>query len=187
MYARGDEMDDEDERELIPDLEEPNGGQSDHHTEDQARDSEVPNQTVRAKLASHGISSEVPAGRRLSEAIRHGLVKAHCNLGHPSKEDLARFLKLGGCVTCANARRPSTHRPTNIPPCQSAFGNEVQLDCVCILPSRYVFRSVFRNKNAGLLDADGNELPVKAKARLCLQGHLCPDSRTGQVQVDSRC
>eukprot|EP00439_Symbiodinium_sp_Y106_P070010 s4670_g12.t1 len=88
-------MDDEDERELIPDLEEPNGGQSDHHTEDQARDSEVPNQTVRAKLASHGISSEVPAGRRLSEAIRHGLVKAHCNLGHPSKEDLARFLKLG--------------------------------------------------------------------------------------------
>ena len=50
-----------------------------------------------------------------------------------------------------------------------------------ILPSRYVFR----NKNAGLLDADGKELPVKAKARLCLQGHLCPDSRTGQVQVDS--
>ncbi|CAE7567214.1 GIP, partial [Symbiodinium necroappetens] len=48
-----------------------------------------------------------------------------------------------------------------------------------ILPSRYVFR----NKNAGLLDADGKELPVKA--RLCLQGHLCPDSRTGQVQVDS--
>ena len=60
MYARGDEMDDEDERELIPDLEEPTGGQSAHHTEDQARDSEVPNQTVRAKLASHGISSEVP-------------------------------------------------------------------------------------------------------------------------------
>ena len=50
-----------------------------------------------------------------------------------------------------------------------------------ILPSRYVFR----NKNAGLLDDRGNPLPVKAKARLCLQGHLCPDSRTGQVQVDS--
>ena len=87
----------------------------------------------------------MPAGRRLSEAIRHGLVKAHCNLGHPSKEDLARFVKLGGakqevieavgwmkCVTCAHARRPSTHRTTNIRPCQLAFGDEVQLDCVCI-------------------------------------------------------
>ena len=50
-----------------------------------------------------------------------------------------------------------------------------------ILPSRYVFR----DKNAGLLGTDGKPLPVKAKARLCLQGHLCPDSRTGQVQVDS--
>ena len=44
---------------------------------------------------------------------------------------------------------------------------------------------MFRNKNAGLLDSDGKELRVKAKARLCLQGHLCPDSRTGQVQMDS--
>ena len=50
-----------------------------------------------------------------------------------------------------------------------------------ILPSRYVFR----DKNAGLLGPDREPLPVKAKARLCLQGHLCPDSRTGQVQVDS--
>ena len=50
-----------------------------------------------------------------------------------------------------------------------------------ILPSRYVFR----NKHAGLKDSDGNSLPVKAKARLCLQGHLCPDSRTGKLQVDS--
>ena len=50
-----------------------------------------------------------------------------------------------------------------------------------ILPSRYVFR----NKHAGLVDEKGQPLPVKAKARLCLQGHLCPDSLTGQVQVDS--
>ena len=49
------------------------------------------------------------------------------------------------------------------------------------LPSRYVFR----DKNAGLLGLDRKPLPVKAKARLCLQGHLCPDSKTGQVQVDS--
>ena len=50
-----------------------------------------------------------------------------------------------------------------------------------ILPSRFVFR----NKNAGLKDIAGHDLPLKAKARLCLQGHLCPDSQTGQVQVDS--
>ena len=50
-----------------------------------------------------------------------------------------------------------------------------------VLPSRYVYR----NKNAGLVDEQGNPLPTRAKARLCLQGHLCPDSRTGQVQVDS--
>ena len=50
-----------------------------------------------------------------------------------------------------------------------------------VLPSRYVYR----NKNAGLLDESGKPLPVRAKARLCLQGHLCPDSQSGQVQVDS--
>ncbi|CAE7476031.1 RE1 [Symbiodinium microadriaticum] len=50
-----------------------------------------------------------------------------------------------------------------------------------ILPSRYVYR----NKNAGLVDEAGKALPTRAKARLCLQGHLCPDSRSGQVQVDS--
>ena len=50
-----------------------------------------------------------------------------------------------------------------------------------VLPSRYVYR----NKNAGLMDEQGKPLPTRAKARLCLQGHLCPDARTGQVQVDS--
>ena len=50
-----------------------------------------------------------------------------------------------------------------------------------MLPSRYVFR----NKNAGLVDEQGRPLPTRAKARLCLQGHLCPDAQTGQVQVDS--
>ena len=50
-----------------------------------------------------------------------------------------------------------------------------------VLPSRYVYR----NKNAGLVDEQGKPLPTRAKARLCLQGHLCPDAQTGQVQVDS--
>ena len=35
------------------------------------------------------------------------------------------------------------------------------------------------------MDEQGQPLPVRAKARLCLQGHLCPDSRSGQIQVDS--
>ena len=50
-----------------------------------------------------------------------------------------------------------------------------------VLPSRYVYR----NKNAGLIDEQGRPLPTRARARLCLQGHLCPDAQTGQVQVDS--
>ena len=58
-------------------------------------------------------------------------------------------------------------------------------------------RFVYRNKHAGLLDPQGHPLhaglldpqghplPTKAKARLCLQRHLCPDSLSGQLQVDS--
>lgn len=44
---------------------------------------------------------------------------------------------------------------------------------------------MFRNKHAGLKDSMGNDLPDKPKARHCLQGHLCPDSQSGQLQVDS--
>jgi len=50
-----------------------------------------------------------------------------------------------------------------------------------ILPSRFVLR----NKHAGLVGADGTPLPLKAKAKLCLAGHLCPDSLSGEIQVDS--
>ena len=50
-----------------------------------------------------------------------------------------------------------------------------------ILPSRFVLR----NKHAGLVDAGGTPLPLKAKARLCIAGHLCPDSLSSDVQVDS--
>ena len=50
-----------------------------------------------------------------------------------------------------------------------------------ILPSRLVLR----NKHAGLVDVQGKPLPMKAKARLCIAGHLCPDAATGELQVDS--
>ena len=50
-----------------------------------------------------------------------------------------------------------------------------------VLRSRYVFR----NKNAGLVDEEGRALPVRAKARLCVQGQNCPDCMTGEVRVDA--
>ena len=50
-----------------------------------------------------------------------------------------------------------------------------------ILPSRLVLR----NKHAGLVSPEGKSLPLKAKARLCIAGHLCPDTVGGDVQVDS--
>ena len=50
-----------------------------------------------------------------------------------------------------------------------------------ILPSRFVLR----DKNAGLKAPDGTPMPLKAKARLCLAGHLCPDSMSGELQLDS--
>ena len=112
----------------------------------EAGSGQPPVEHARKPIGEHGITFEVPAGR-VSEAIRKGLVKAHCNLGHPSREDLTRFLKLGGerrevleavgwmrCVTYTHARRPSMRRTTNIPPCQA--GDEVQLDCICVHDSQ---------------------------------------------------
>ena len=100
---------------------------------------------MRPGLSSDGISFEVPAGRKLSEGIKQGLRKAHCNLGHPSRAGLERFLRLGGakqevieavswmkCISCAHSMRPATHRAASIPPSSVTFGDEVQLDCVCI-------------------------------------------------------
>ena len=40
-------------------------------------------------------------------------------------------------------------------------------------------------KNAGLLDPVGNPLPVKAKARLVIQGQHCPDNAQGLVRTDA--
>ncbi|CAE7631963.1 RE1 [Symbiodinium sp. CCMP2592] len=113
---------------------------------------------LRSDLAYDGVKFEVPSGRRLSPEIKEGLRKAHCNLGHPSKADLKRFLKLGGakqevveavdwmqCVSCAHSNRPKAHRTTNIPPCSITFGDEVHLDCFCIhdnTPEAYWFLSI---------------------------------------------
>ena len=104
-----------------------------------------PRESVRSGLSSDGITFEVPSGRHLEDSVKQGLIRAHCNLGHPSPADLQRFLKLGGakqhvveavswmrCVTCAHSKRPSTHRTCSIPPSQITFGDEVQLDCICV-------------------------------------------------------
>lgn len=100
-------------------------------------------------LGTGGITFSVPRGRKLSEPIKQSLKKLHCNLGHPSKADLKRFLKLGGvtgeileavdwleCITCQHARKPKSHRVASIPPSQVVFGDEVQLDCFKIHDSR---------------------------------------------------
>eukprot|EP00439_Symbiodinium_sp_Y106_P014302 s656_g2.t1 len=133
VFVQGDEghVNSDSDEEMIPDM-----------------DVEQPaasTQPVKSRLSSEGISFEVPDGRRVSDAVKSGLIKAHCNLGHPSVADLQRFLKLGGakkevieaagwmkCMTCAHSRRPATNRVSSIPPCQITFGDEVQLDCFCI-------------------------------------------------------
>eukprot|EP00435_Cladocopium_sp_Y103_P054342 s1586_g17.t1 len=50
-----------------------------------------------------------------------------------------------------------------------------------VLKSRFVYR----NKNAGLVDVNGVSLPLRAKARLCVQGQNCPDCISGEVKVDA--
>ena len=141
VYAQGEQDGDSDE-EMIPDL------QCDRLDSIRSGDEEQsapPAERVRDKLGTDGISFEVPPGRQLNGEIRRGIAKAHCNLGHPSQSDLARFMKLGGakqeaieavgwlrCITCAHSRKPSTHRVSSIPPCQVIFGDEVQLDCICV-------------------------------------------------------
>ena len=92
---------------------------------------------LRTGLESDGIMFEIPPGRRLESSVQQALKRVHCNLGHPSKADMERFLKLGGakqevlealswmkCISCAHAQRPATHRAANIPPCQLVFGDE---------------------------------------------------------------
>lgn len=46
-------------------------------------------------------------------------------------------------------------------------------------------RFVYRNKSIGLKDPQGNPLPLRAKARLCVQGQNDPDCLTGAVKLDA--
>ena len=46
-------------------------------------------------------------------------------------------------------------------------------------------RFVYRDKHAGMTDSQGNLLPLKAKARLCVQGQFDPDCASGEVKVDA--
>ena len=146
VFAQEDgEMESDGDEEMIPDPQEPNPS-GDRRSRDAVVEQPAPPiQSVRSGLSSEGVSFEVPPGRRVSDAVKRGLVKAHCNLGHPSVADLQRFLKLGGarqevveaagwmkCMTCAHGRQPATRRVSSIPPCQVTFGDEVQLDCICI-------------------------------------------------------
>lgn len=50
-----------------------------------------------------------------------------------------------------------------------------------VLRSRYVLR----DKHAGLLTPEGNKMPLKAKARLCIQGQHDPDSASGLLKLDA--
>ena len=50
-----------------------------------------------------------------------------------------------------------------------------------VIKSRYAYR----DKHAGMTDELGNPLPLKAKARLCVQGQFDPDCASGEVKVDA--
>ena len=53
-----------------------------------------------------------------------------------------------------------------------------------VIKSRYVYR----DKHAGMTDSQGDplpQLPLKAKARLCVQGQFDPDCASGEVKVDA--
>ena len=113
--------------------------------DDGQRASDLP---LRSGLAHDGISFQIPSGRKLSMEIQEGLKKAQCNLGHPSKSDFQRSLRLGGakqdvveavewmrCLSCAHSSRPKSHRTASIPPSAINFGDEVHFDCICVYDS----------------------------------------------------
>ena len=147
VFAQEGEIEDDEQsdEEMIPHSEEPRDTDMRNPGDENVERSVPPTEQVKSRLSTEGVAFEVPPGKHLSEGVREGLIKAHCNLGHPSPSDLERLLKLGGarqdvveavrwmkCLTCAHSRRPSTHRVSSIPPCQVTFGDEVQLDCICV-------------------------------------------------------
>jgi hypothetical protein len=93
-------------------------------------------------LAGDGIVFEVPPGHKLDGVVKGLIKKIHCNLGHPSKDDLKRFLKRGGsspevlqavdwvkCTACAKLSKPRLHRNTRMPPHELQFNDQIYLDC----------------------------------------------------------
>ena len=94
VFAReGEETEghDDHDEEMIPVLEEANPRSSTSSGDVAVERLAPPRQAVRSGLSSNGICFEVPPGRHLQESVKHGLIKAHCNLGHPSQTDLQDF------------------------------------------------------------------------------------------------
>ena len=105
--------------------------------EDSAMESYEP-----AEIPPEGIVFNIPQGRKLETVTKSLLRKLHCNLGHPSKSDLQRFMRNAGakqelveaagwieCSACAKTQRPRLHRTTRIPPSDLQFNDEVLVDC----------------------------------------------------------
>ena len=95
-----------------------------------------------AEIGNSGVTFEVPAGRKLEQPLRNALAKVHSNLGHPSRQDLQRFLRSAGasqelieacgwlkCSACASTARARTHRTVRIPPHDIQFNDQIMVDC----------------------------------------------------------
>ena len=85
-------------------------------------------------------TKKAAAGCKPAELVM--LRKLHCNLGHPSNEDLGRSLRLKGarsqvvdavkglvCNVCQSQQRPSARRPAHLHFVQD-FGDDVGFDCL---------------------------------------------------------
>ena len=92
---------------------------------------------------------DVPAQQKLDGAARAVLKKLHTNLGHPSRDDLRRFMKSAGasqalldavgwlrCTACAKSQRPQLHRHTRLPPHDLQFNDQVMVDCFHVKDGR---------------------------------------------------
>lgn len=81
----------------------------------------------------------------IGQEVRTSIARIHCNMGHPSKEELCRLLAHQGdvpdkvyecarklrCATCERLRPPQQPRPSAMPrPFMGQFGDEVQMDFV---------------------------------------------------------
>lgn len=112
--------------------------------EDQADDGQV-------QALAMGIDFKIPEGRRLDSGSKAILKKLHCNLGHPSTQDLKRFMRSAGasqelveavgwmeCASCARTQRPRSHRVAKIPPHDLQFNDQVMVDCFYLKDAKHV-------------------------------------------------